>query len=118
MNDTIPNSIAPVPQPSVAPTTTLQQDKTLTGQRYVNLIWEFTQAAIALTITVGIVWVSVHNGLMYAAGTANMNDMPVVPATLSNAFFLIVGFYFSRTNHQAIGGVGQKANTNQEYEGR
>ena len=113
MNDTIPNSINPVPQPSVAPNTTLQQDKTLAGQRNVNIIWEFTQAIIAIVITVGVVVVSVHNGL------TNKGDIiSEFPATLSNAFFLIVGFYFSRTNHQAIGGIGPKANVNQEYEGR
>jgi hypothetical protein len=41
-----------------------------------------------------------------------------IPSVLSNAAFLIIGFYFSRTNHQAIGGVGPKANTVQEYRGR
>ncbi len=38
------------------------------------------------------------------------------PAVLSNALFLIVGFYFSRTNHAAIGGIGPQPNT--PYEGR
>jgi hypothetical protein len=113
MNDTIPNSIAPVSQPSVAPTTTLQQDKTLSGQRQVNIIWELTQAVIAIVITIGVVVVSVHNGL-----TAKGDIISEFPATLSNAFFLIVGFYFSRTNHQAIGGIGKKANEQQTYEGR
>jgi hypothetical protein len=30
------------------------------------------------------------------------------PAILSSALFLILGFYYSRTNHAAIGGVGEK----------
>jgi hypothetical protein len=40
------------------------------------------------------------------------------PPVLSNAFFLIVGFYFSRTNHQSIGGIGPKANLTHDYTGR
>jgi hypothetical protein len=40
----------------------------------------------------------------------------IVSQELVNAFFLIVGFYFSRTNHTAIGGIGSKPE--QRYEGR
>jgi hypothetical protein len=99
-------------QPSVPPTTTRQQDITLQGQRRVNIIWEVTQAMIAVIITLAIVIVAVYDGL-------TMHSLDVqVPSTLSNAFFLIVGFYFSRTNHQAIGGIGQKANESEVYEGR
>ena len=39
-----------------------------------------------------------------------------IPEGLTNAMFLIVGFYFSRTNHAAIGGIGNKPVT--EYIGR
>ena len=114
MNATkVQNSIDPVSQQPLPPNTTLSQDKTLQGQRNVNIVWEVTQAAIALTITIGVVVVAVHNGL---SGTESIQHE--FPAVLSNAFFLIVGFYFSRTNHQAIGGVGPKPNLNQEYEGR
>ena len=99
-------------QHPIAPTTTHQQDITLQGQRRVNLIWEFTQAAIAIIISLAIVIVGVYDGI----ATHSLDVQ--VPSTLSNAFFLIVGFYFSRTNHQAIGGVGPKANDNEPYEGR
>lgn len=87
--------------PPVAPTTTHQEDLTTSGQRRVNLIWECTQAAVALTVTLAVV---------YSAVSGIMSD------TLTNAFFLIIGFYYSRTNHAAIGGIGRKPQT--EYTGR
>ena len=93
-----------------------QQDeeaKTLKGQRNVNIIWEVTQAIIALIVTVGVVFVAVHNGI-----SASAEIHTEFPPVLANAFFLIVGFYYSRTNHQAIGGMGRKANTDQTYLGR
>ncbi len=88
-------------QHSLPPTTTKQEQITLEGQRRVNLIWEITQALIALAITSAVV---------YASLNIKLNEQ------LSNAFFLIVGFYFSRTNHTAIGGIGRKPQT--PYEGR
>ena len=113
MNDTIPNSINatnPINQQPVSPTTTVQQDKTLQGQRKVNLIWEFTQAIIAVSVIGANLIVGVHFGLS--------NISTPVPSILSNSMFLIIGFYFSRTNHQAIGGIGRKTNEEQGYEGR
>lgn len=95
---------------SLPPTTTEQEDKVTAGQRRVNIIWELTQALIAIMVTSANVIVGVHYGL-------NNLSTPI-PPILSNSFFLIVGFYFSRTNHQAIGGVGIKANQEQKYEGR
>ncbi len=89
-----------VEQP-VAPKTTTQEDLTTQGQRRINLIWEITQAVIAVLITAAVVYCAV-----------NKIDSQV----LTNAFFLIIGFYFSRTNHAAIGGVGMKPS--QPYEGR
>lgn len=63
------------------------------GQRYVNLIWELTQATIAVTVVIACILAAFF--LSAAQGEI-----------LRNAFFLIVGFYFGRTNHQNIGGVG------------
>lgn len=98
-------------QPAKPPTTTRQEDKTLEGQRRVNIIWEITQAIIAIVITFAVVVVGVHVGF-------SSNSTTPIPTILSNAFFLIVGFYFSRTNHSAIGGTGRKANEDEKYEGR
>ena len=88
-------------QLSVAPKTTEQEDITTAGQRKVNLIWEYNQAAISMAITLATI---------YCAVTKIMNS------ELTNAFFLVVGFYFSRTNHAAIGGIGNKPT--EKYEGR
>lgn len=87
----------------LTPTTTVQEDLTIAGQRRVNLVWEFTQAGVAVLITLAVIYCAVSR---------------IVSPELTNAFFLIVGFYFSRTNHQAIGGIGIKANQNQDYKGR
>lgn len=69
------------------------------GQRRINLIWETTQSLIALsvcsvTLTVAALMVQRDAG---AEGAIAM---------LSNAFFLVIGFYFGRTNHERSGGVG------------
>jgi hypothetical protein len=102
-------------QQSLPPTTTRQDDITKAGQRKVNLVWEYTQAAIALFVVVANLIVGVWFGL-----TAHQHPVPSVefPPVLSNTMFLIVGFYFSRTNHQAVGGIGRKPVESQEYLGR
>lgn len=89
------------PEKALAPTTTTQQDITSAGQRRINLIWEYTQAAIALIITSSLIYCAVKQ---------------IVAPDVRNAFFLIIGFYFSRTNHAAIGGIGAKPSP--PYEGR
>jgi len=86
---------------SLPPKTTTQEDLTTAGQRRINVIWEVTQALIALLITGAVVYAAIKK---------------LDSSVLTNAFFLIVGFYFSRTNHQAIGGIGWKPS--QAYEGR
>lgn len=88
---------------SMPPTTTLQEDMIVAGQRRINIIWEVTQAIIAIAVTLAVI---------FAALTK------IESTVLTNAFFLIIGFYYSRTNHQAIGGIGRKSNEYQSYEGR
>lgn len=95
---------------SVAPTTTAQQDMTTAGQRRINLIWEYTQAFIAIAVVLA----NLVTGVTFGIYRIPSGEYPFV---LSSSLFLIVGFYFSRTNHQAIGGVGQKPIEN-EYKGR
>jgi hypothetical protein len=97
-------------QPSIAPTTTVQQDLTTAGQRRVNLIWEYTQAIIAISVVMASVVVASWLALLGRGG-----EFPVI---LTSLVMLIIGFYFSRTNHQAIGGTGLKANVSDEYKGR
>lgn len=85
------------PPLTLPPTTTEQEDFTTAGQRRINLIWEFTQATIAIMITSAVV---------YNAATGRE-----ITKDLSNAFFLIVSMYFVRTNHSLIGGIGKKTGT-------
>ena len=77
-----------------------QEELRTRGQRRINIIWEVTQALIALGVSLQTLRVS---------GTLASNEKPDTAAflLLSNAFFLVVGFYFGRTNHQRTGGVGR-----------
>jgi len=103
------NQSARVPG-SIAPTTTAEQNRTTAGQRRVNLIWEWTQSAIAVLVTLATLTASIVLTLRSDANVAAF-------VLLSNAFFLVVGFYFGRTNHQRTGGVGVTKAPG-EYEGR
>lgn len=94
---------------SLAPNTTAQQDLTTAGQRRVNLIWEYTQSAIAIMVVLDSLIVVT----IMVIQEKNANDFPLFLASLA---MLIVGFYFSRTNHAAIGGIGHKPQV--EYKGR
>lgn len=68
------------------------------GQRRVNILWEMTQAIIAITVTGSTLFVAAQLTMKENSDTAPF-------LLLSNAFFLVVGFYFGRTNHQRVGGV-------------
>ena len=96
--------------PSLVARTTFQEDLTTAGQRKINLIWEYTQATVALLVVIANMVVGVYQGLL-----SSSSSLPF-PTILSSSLFLIVGFYFSRTNHAAIGGVGAKPT--EDYRGR
>ncbi len=93
-------------QPSLPPQTTLQEDLTTAGQRRVNLIWEYTQAVIAIFVVVASV----------ISAICSAYQGKEVSAFLAFICGNVVGFYFSRTNHAAIGGIGDKASN--KYTGR
>jgi hypothetical protein len=88
--------------PSLGATTTFQEDLTTAGQRRVNLIWEWTQSFVTVIVVMANMIVAVVNAIRQAGVVSEH------PAILSSALFLILGFYYSRTNHAAIGGVGTK----------
>ena len=107
-----PETVTPIPavppipgvqsqklDPSIPAKTTFQEDLVTLGQRKVNLVWEYTQSAIALMVIGANMVVGTYQGLMGAKA-----EYPII---LSSSLFLVVGFYFSRTNHTKIGGVGQ-----------
>lgn len=94
--------------PSVPATTTFQEDLTTAGQRKINLIWEYTQAIIALLVVISTMICGI-----YAMIHPTIEQIPTI---ISVAFGTVVGFYFSRTNHAAIGGIGAKPEA--QYMGR
>lgn len=59
---------------------------------HINRVWEYTQAALAILVS---------GATLYVAATLSVQDSGDMVAflLLSNAFFLIIGFYFGRTNH-------------------
>jgi hypothetical protein len=74
-----------------SPTTTAEQNLVTQGQRRINLIWEATQAVIAITVT---------GANIYAALAGKESIL------LGNAFTLIIAIYFVRQNHIKTGGIG------------
>lgn len=72
-----------------------EENLTNAGQRRVNIMWEFTQAVMTILI--------VGTNMYVACLPAAVGGNP----TLTNAMFVVLGFYYGRTNHQKIGGVIQ-----------
>jgi len=71
-------------------TTTVEEDLHSASQRKINLIWEYTQAAIAVLV------VAANIAVVFVVTESEL---------LAYAFFLVIGFYFGRTNHSRVGGV-------------
>lgn len=89
--------VAEIPDPLLDPTVLKvtgelhEKAKVGSGQRKINIIWEVTQAIIALSVT---------GQTLYVAGRIATNTQDTSSfLLLSNAFFLVIGFYFGRTNH-------------------
>jgi hypothetical protein len=103
--------------PSIAATTTFQEDLTTAGQRQVNLIWESTQGNIALFVIVGTM---LTDGIVVLTSMILGHDLTAAQALalgfVNSLSTGVVSFYFSRTNHTQIGGTGNKPN--EEYKGR
>ena len=78
--------------------------KVSAGQRRINIIWEITQSIIAILVVV--TFLITTSKLVLSQST----DM-VAFVVLSNVVALVIGFYFGRTNHARIGGVGPNDET-------
>lgn len=96
-----------------APTTTEEEDRSTLGQRNINLIWETTQSNIAkMAVYVGIsINVVIPICMLFIRGEVEVARIAIVGSclnTVSTTVGIIIGFYFSRTNHSAIGGTGKK----------
>lgn len=76
---------------NLAAKTTAEQDKRTSGQRRINLVWEITQAIIAVSVTGANIYCAINN---------------IESASMSNAFTLVIAVYFVRMNHIKTGGVG------------
>lgn len=97
---------------TLAPNTTEEQDKVKEGQRTVNLIWERTQRAIAIfSVFSGIAINAVVIGLIMAlAREMTVNQLAIISMCLQFINLtagIVIGFYFSRTNHTKTGGVAE-----------
>lgn len=100
---------------TLAPTTTEAEDRVTEGQRHISRIWEYSQALISLLVTGTTVYVLARLAIATADVTANQ----LISAMQLNVMTtLILTFYFARTNHVAIGGIGKKANEEAPYRGR
>ncbi len=77
-------------------TTTLEQDRATAGQRHINRVWEGTQAVIAISVVLATLYAAVF--------VQNMDKAAFT--FLTNVLFVVIGFYFGRTNHTRTGGVG------------
>lgn len=96
-------TLSPVHPSSLPPTTTAEQQKITQGQRGINRLWEITQATIAVEVTTAMIAACF---ILIFRTDSDITTILAALQLLSNASFLIVGFYFSRTNHTKIGGVG------------
>lgn len=105
----------------IAPTSheETQQDKTTEGQRAINLLWEHTQAKIALVVVVITILANAAITLVLIIRQIDMTAGQAMGISFLNMICgIVISFYFSRTNHSAIGSIGKKATDDQPYKGR
>lgn len=78
------------------------------GQRWTNRLWEVTQATIAISVVLIALVVAAIVALwtLRMEGEGALASQTAALGLLSNSLFLVIGFYFGRTNHQRTGGVG------------
>lgn len=98
----------------MAPTTTHEDDRRTLGQRRINIVWEFTQSLIAGFVVMAVLYVSTRMVVAALDGTASQHQ--IANANLAFGFLigianLVIGFYFGRTNHNRVGGIGSKSET-------
>ncbi len=71
------------------------------GQRRINVIWEYTQAFIAGMVVTTVLLVSAYQTISGAEAIKI-----AAFGFLIGVANLVIGFYFGRTNHQRVGGIG------------
>lgn len=116
----IQNVIVP-PRPDVikgegdtlAPTTTEQDDLVTQAQRDINKIWEVTQSRIAVIVVGGGIAVNALLVMIVALFGIEITVTRLSIITICLQFInltvgVVIGFYFSRINHNQRGGVGKQ----------
>ncbi len=78
------------------------------GQRRVNILWEITQATIALLVTGTGMYTAAQLALRGDESADSKSIAITAFLLISNTVFLVIGFYFGRTNHQRTGGIGNQ----------
>lgn len=99
----------PPPPVNAPPTTTLGEEKTKAGQRFVNMIWEANQGIISLAVVGTTLFVAALLVLKSNDVAASQEQRIMADKAFQLLISLvsgIIGFYFGRTNHQKTGGVG------------
>lgn len=98
----------PYEDPTIHTVASDEHERMQLGQRRVNLMWEATQTFIALVVTsTGMftaAWLAIRSGASEVEKTSAITAFQLI----SSVMFLVIGFYFGRTNHQKTGGVGEK----------
>lgn len=103
--------------PSVPARTTFQEDLVTAGQRNVNLIWETTQGQIARFVILGTMFIDGAAAILSIWLSKDLTAAQALTIGFVNSLAaMVTSFYFSRTNHTAIGGIGPKPH--EKYEGR
>jgi len=97
----------------LSPTTTEAQDKISEGQRRINEMWEKTQSYIALVVVIGGMFVNALLVTVVVFFNKEVSVTQLALITICLQFInltagIVIGFYFSRTNHEKTGGVGVK----------
>lgn len=98
---------------TLPPTTTEEQDTVSEGQRIINALWEGTQSRIAQVSVFGGVLVNavLIVSIIFFGREMSVTQLSVVTICLqfiNMTAGIVIGFYFSRTNHSARGGVGER----------
>lgn len=114
-----PDQIPATPIRNRPATTTLQQDIGADSRRAVNLIWEKNQERISLGVVSASMLVCSILALMSLNPNATERQYAIANTALTFLITISVGisnFYFQRTNHEKVGGVG--ATVEEESKGR
>jgi len=92
-----------------SPVTTQEQDRSTQGQRDTSMLWERTQRQIALSIIWAAEAVAASVALTALIPSASERQLSLAMTALvflTSTTSLVIGFYFGRTNHTKVGGVG------------